>query len=96
MNEMPVGPVLRASAQSEFIISAMKEMNPELKVISKGSYYRVSAPGHCIVTREKIQQYSGQDFTLPEDLELNMVSFQGNLELDENHASWVASGEEKL
>ena len=95
MSDMQVGPILRASTQSDFIISAMKDLNPQLTVISKGSYFRVQAPGHCAVTKEKIEEYSGQSFVLPDDLERNMVSFQGSLELDDEHASWSDPTEEK-
>lgn len=83
-----VGPVLRSGVQSEQIIAAMKELNPELMVTERGSYYRISSPSHCVLTREKMEELSRQPFQLPEDLERNMVSFQGSLQMDEDQVTW--------
>jgi hypothetical protein len=85
------GPVLSAGEASHAVLEAMKTLNPHLAVIDRGSYWRVSAPGGCRLTRAAVEKRLGRAFRLPGDLEAMMPSFTGRFRVDEDEARWEAT-----
>jgi hypothetical protein len=57
-------------------------------VIDRGSYFRVLAPGRCILTRQSVEMRMGTEFRISTGLEQIMPSFQGALTLSEEKAEW--------
>jgi toluene monooxygenase system protein D len=83
-----VGPVLSAGEASHAVLEAMKSLNRDLTVLDRGSYWRVTAPGGCRLTREAVEKRLGRAFKLPSDLEAVMPSFTGRFRVDEEEARW--------
>jgi hypothetical protein len=81
--------VLRSGELGAAVLAALRQLNPALEVVDRGSYVRASAPGECHVTRSAIEAELGRRFTLPGDLELAMTSFRGHLVLDDESARWI-------
>lgn len=89
--EPRVGPVLRACALSQVLVEVLRASNPQVEVIDRGSYLRISAPGALVLRRAAVEDALGQPFRLPGDLEFVMPSFAGRLVLSEERAEWHAS-----
>jgi len=83
-----VGPVLDAGPVSLAIIEAIRDSNPDLEVIDRGSYLRVLAPVECSVSAASIEAHIGGPFALPTDLERVMLSFKGRFSVTESGARW--------
>jgi toluene monooxygenase system protein D len=92
MSIMHVGPVLIAGEHANAIVSAIRELNPDVEVVDRGAYLRVSAPAPCVVTRAAIERLLGHSFELPGDLEQVMPSFSGALVLAAGEVRWEARG----
>jgi len=84
----PVGPVLEAGAAGRAVIAAIQQLNQDVVIQDRGSYYRVLVPGRCRVTREAIEKTLGSSFQLPGDLELIMPAFKGLLSMSDQEAVW--------
>jgi toluene monooxygenase system protein D len=93
VNREPAGPVLEAGPIADAIAAAMRQLDPEVETIDRGSYVRVVGRGGCRVTRAAIEAQLGHPFVLPGDLERVMPSFRGRFYVDEEEARWVAGGE---
>ncbi len=85
-----VGPVLRASALSSAVASAIKSAHPDARILDRGGYVRVLVPRRCELSRGAVERESGERFELPIDLEKIMTSFQGRFSVSEDRATWVA------
>ena len=85
-----VGPVLQASELGRAVLAAIELLNPGVRVLDRGAYYRVLAEAPCVLTREAVEQITGHGFELPGDLEQVMPSFQGFLELGIDRVAWRA------
>ncbi len=85
-----VGPVLLPSELGRAVLEAIRAGNPSARVLDRGAYLRVLAPGRCAVTRDAIEQALGQAVRLPSDLELCMPSFKGRLSVDSERVVWDA------
>lgn len=85
-----VGPVLQAGSLSDEIIAVLRRLNPEIRVVDRGGYHRVSAPKRCLFLCKEFEAATGRRFRLPGDLESVMSSFSGKLKLDEEQAVWEA------
>ena len=85
---MSVGPVLEAGEVALAVIAAIREQNPAVEILDRGSYLRVRCPDRCAVTRDAIEGALGRSFRLPSDLEAIMPSFTGRMVLDEDQVSW--------
>lgn len=83
-----VGPVLEVDEVGDAVLAAIREANPEVTVLDRGSYRRVLAPGRCVVHRAAIERALGRPFQLPGDLERVMPSFKGALVLTDETATW--------
>src|SRR5262245_7790681 len=83
-----VGPVLQANAQGRAVLAAIERLNPGVKVVDRGAYYRVVALARCVLTRAAVEQITGERFDLPGDLEQVMPSFQGFLLLAADRVEW--------
>jgi toluene monooxygenase system protein D len=83
-----VGPVLEAGEVAAAVIAAIREENPTVEVLDRGSYLRVRCPDRCQVTRAAIEGALGRGFRLPGDLEAIMPSFSGRMVLGEDRVSW--------
>lgn len=82
-----VGPVLRASDLTEGIIEAAQEDNPgkEIRVEDKLAYVRIDTDGELLLRRETLERTLGRPFKMHE-LEMNLGSFAGRIELTDDHA----------
>lgn len=87
--EKLVGPILSNNFTVTAIIKALQELNPDLQIISKGSYIMALAPKRCILSRFVVEKYLGRQFNLPEDLDVNMSSFNGKYYLLRDEAFWM-------
>jgi hypothetical protein len=85
-----VGPVLQASELGRAVLAAIQQLNPGVRVLDRGAYYRVIAEAPCVLTREAVERITGQGFELPADLEQVMPSFQGFLALGRDRVEWRA------
>ena len=85
-----VGPVLQAGSLTNEIIAALRSSNPELNVLDRGGYLRVSSPRRCVLSREIMESLTGREFRLPGDLETVMSSFKGLFSVNEDEAVWEA------
>jgi hypothetical protein len=86
----PVGPVLVEGPETDAVIAAIRELNPEVTVMDRGAYLRVEVPNRCVVTRAAIERGLGRAFVLPGDLERIMPSFKGALSVAPDRAAWEA------
>jgi toluene monooxygenase system protein D len=87
-----VGPVLQASAVTDAIIAAIKDLNQDVVVMDRGAYLRVLVPSRCVVTRSAIERRLGRPFRFPGELEVVMPSFKGAISLSENEVTWQFKG----
>ena len=85
-----VGPVLLAGPVAQAVIAAIREASPDVTVLDRGSYLRVTAPLRCLLDCERLEKHLGHSFVLPGDLEAVMPAFRGRLTIDERHACWEA------
>lgn len=83
-----VGPVLRRVAPASAIVEAILEDNVLAKVVDRGAYVRVHAPGVCRLSRESVERRAQAPFRLPSDLEQVMVSFKGRLRISDDEVVW--------
>lgn len=88
MNEEMVGPVLQANAEGKAIADAILQSNTKASLIDRGSYLRIQCPHRCEVSKKEIEQNVGKDFNLPSDLEFIMISFKGQLTMNEEKVVW--------
>lgn len=87
----PVGPVLQVGPAATAVAQAIVERNPRARVLDRGSYLRVAAPGRCVVARDAIERHLGRAFRLPGDLETIMPSFVGRFVVSEDEACWESA-----
>lgn len=83
-----VGPVLRKNELAQRALEAIVALNPDAKIVDRGGYVRVLVPRRCVLTRQAIEQRTGQPFRMPGQLEAIMPSFKGLLSIDEERATW--------
>ena len=58
-----VGPVLQAGTSADAIVAAIRELNPGVEVVDRGSYLRVQVERRCVVTRASIER--GETISTP-------------------------------
>ena len=82
-----VGPVIRAGDIAEAVAEAAEIDNPgkEILVDDKLAYFRVETDDELVLKRETIEECLGRPFRMQE-LEVNLSSFAGNIEMDSDHA----------
>jgi MmoB/DmpM family len=85
-----VGPVLQTGPAARAIVAAIRELNPDVQVVDRGSYLRVLVPDRCHVTRALIERHGVAPFRLPRDLERVMSSFKGRFFVSSEEARWEA------
>lgn len=85
-----VGPIVRADEIGRAVVEAIRATNPRVKVVDQGSYFRVTAPLRCRLTRDAVERILHAPFHLPGDLEAVMPSFKGRFRVTETEALWVA------
>jgi hypothetical protein len=83
-----VGPVLQTGVIGAAIVSAIKDLNPDVIVVDRGAYLRVMVPRRCFVTRAAIEKHLGRAFRFPGELETVMSAFKGTLKLGQEDAVW--------
>jgi hypothetical protein len=83
-----VGPVLEAGEVGNAVIAAIRNLNREVLIQDRGSYFRVLVAGQCVVTRQAIEGILGRPFLLSTELEQIMPAFKGRLSLTEDQAVW--------
>ena len=83
-----VGPVLEAGEVGNAVIAAIRNLNREVLIQDRGSYFRVLVAGQCIVTRQAIEGILGRSFVLATELEQIMPAFKGKLSLTQDVAIW--------
>jgi hypothetical protein len=85
-----VGPVLLKGIVADAVCAAILRLNPDARVMDRGAYLRVGAPGRCVLTADAVADALGRPFRVPADLEAIMCSFRGELALSEEGATWRA------
>jgi hypothetical protein len=89
-DSLPVGPILEPGTVGAAIAAAIREEHPEVRVDDHGAYLRVSVPGCCRLDAARVAARLGCEFNLPDDLELVMPSFRGELVFAGQVAEWRA------
>lgn len=90
MSDARVGPVLVADEIGRVVAEVIAADNPGTRVVDRGAYLRVEAPGRCTLDATAVADALGRAFVLPRDLELVMTSFSGRLRFAAEQASWEA------
>jgi hypothetical protein len=88
-----VGPILAKSELAAAVLAAIRTLNGEVRVVDRGSYWRVLVQRRCVVTSAAIEAALGRPFALPTDLESCMPSFSGRFSVNTEQASWESSEE---
>lgn len=88
MKNKSVGPVLRNCEEARAVLEVLLDDYQDATVTDRGSYLRVSVPGFCYLSREKVEEKLGHPFPLPRSLEAIMPSFAGNIRFKEDGVSW--------
>ena len=91
-NETEVGPILEQGHVADAVVAAIRELNPGVTVIDRGSYLRVFKGDRCTLSREAVERHLGRPFFLPGDLETVMPSFRGKFEVSDDNATWTFFG----
>jgi len=84
-----VGPVLQSGAAADAVLAAIRQLNARVTVLDRGAYLRISVPERCVVTRAAVEENLGRPFLIPSDLEKIMTSFQGEMRLSDDEATWA-------
>ena len=66
------------------IVEAILEDNPEAEVEHPPAMVRITAPGKLVVSRETVSDKLGAEWD-PQDIQLLLISFGGNLDEDDDH-----------
>ncbi len=66
------------------IVEAIEKDNPEAVVEYPPAMIRITAEGKLVVKRETVSELIGCDWD-PQDIQLVMISFGGNLDEDDDH-----------
>lgn len=74
---------LQAVDDTRSIVEAIEQDNPEAEVDYQPAMVRITAPGSLTVKRETVSEKLGRDWS-PQDLQLVLITFGGNLEEDED------------
>lgn len=74
---------LQAVDDTRSIVEAIEQDNPEAEVDYQPAMVRITAPGRLTVKRETVSEKLGRDWS-PQDLQLVLITFGGNLEEDED------------
>lgn len=83
-----VGPILQKNDVAAAVIEAIRGLNADVRVMDRGSYWRVLVQHRCVVTQAAIEAALGRPFLLPTDLESCMPSFSGRFSVSSERASW--------
>ena len=87
-----VGPVLIVGRTADAVIGAIRASHTAVEVVDRGAYLRVLVAGACRLRRVDVEAELGAPFVLPADLERVMASFQGHFHVDDDEATWSATG----
>ncbi|MBV1787122.1 MmoB/DmpM family protein [Marinobacterium sp. D7] len=71
---------------SRYIVEAIEEDNPEVRVIHNPAMIRIEAEGYLVVKRETVEEKLGRDWEVPE-LHLNLITLGGNVDEDDDQLS---------
>ena len=66
------------------IVEAILEDNPGAEVEHPPAMVRITAPDKLVVSRESVSDKLGADWD-PQDIQLLLISFGGNLDEDDDH-----------
>ena len=66
------------------IVEAIERDNPSAKIEHQPAMVRITAPGRLTVNRETVESISGSDWD-PQDIQLVLISFGGQLDEDDDH-----------
>ena len=66
------------------IVEAVERDNPGVTVEHQPAMIRLTAEDRLVVNRETVSEISGGDWD-PQDIQLVLISFGGNLDEDEDH-----------
>ncbi len=70
--------------ESRPIVEAIEKDNPEVVIDHQPAMIRLTAPHKLVVNRKTVSEIIGEDWD-PQDIQLVMISFGGNLDEDEDH-----------
>ncbi|AUL24796.1 MmoB/DmpM family protein [Bordetella holmesii] len=87
----PVGPVLRVSDETDKIVAAIEDDNPdrEIEIIDRGAYLRVQAEDRLVLTESSLQNYLGSDYRI-RSLEAVLSSFFGRVATENDSITWYS------
>jgi hypothetical protein len=83
-----VGPVLEAGPTAWAVIAVIRRHHPELSLLDRGAYLRVSVPRRCVLDLAELERELGHQFCVPGDLERIMPAFQGRLVFSPGQVVW--------
>lgn len=66
------------------IVEAVEQDNPGVQVEHQPAMIRMTAEGRLVVKRDTVSEIQGSDWD-PQDIQLVLISFGGNLDEDEDH-----------
>lgn len=70
--------------ESRPVVEAILKDNPNAKIEHPPAMIRITAPDNLIVRRKTVSDITGDDWD-PQDIQLVMISFGGNLDEDDDH-----------
>ena len=88
------GPVLRSGEVALAAIDAIHEDNPDKEIVvnDHGGYIRVEAQGGLVLRKETMEKCLGRPFSIQE-IEVDLISFSGQIELTDDHVRWYFSSQ---
>ncbi len=66
------------------IIEAIEADNPDAQIENQPAMIRITAPDKLVINRSTVSDILGTDWD-PQDIQLVMISFGGNLDEDDDH-----------
>ncbi len=70
--------------ESRSIVEAIVKDNTQAEVEHLPAMIRITAPGKLVVNRQTVSELKGYDWD-PQDIQLQLISFGGNLDEDDDH-----------
>jgi phenol hydroxylase P2 protein len=66
------------------IVEAIEKDNANVLVEHQPAMIRISAPDKLVINKATVEEITGTDWT-PQDIQLVLISFGGNLDEDDDH-----------
>ncbi len=86
---MKVGPIIHKGSVGLEVVEAIKTDNADVQVLERGSYFRISVEGICILKQSTLEERLGRAVKLQQELEKIMPSFQGRIQFLDDRVEWI-------